>query len=72
MLSKTDLKNIGSLIDQRLDEKLKPVNRKLNGISKDLNMYIKQSQLDLKHHHDRLVKIEKKTGVTRPPYPIAH
>ncbi len=76
MLTKNDLANIGKVVDQKLDakldEKLDPIKKKIDSIDKKLTLSIKLSQTESKYHHLRLVELETKTGVKRPPYPTSN
>jgi hypothetical protein len=37
MLTSNDLQKIGEVVDQKLDQKLKPIHKKIDKIDKDLN-----------------------------------
>jgi len=63
-LTKNDLQQIGSVVDQ----KLKPVKKSLKEIKKSLDMHIRQTDRQLNFHHRRLNQLEEKTGVERPPF----
>lgn len=63
-LTKKDIQQIGSVVDQ----KLKPVKKSLKEIKNSLDMHIRQTDRHLNYHHRRLVQLEEKTGVARPPF----
>jgi len=72
MLTKTDLMKFRTLIDERLDKKLEPIKKKLDTVDKKLTLSVKLSQTESKYHHLRLVELETKTGVKKPPYPTSN
>jgi len=72
MLTKTDLTKFRTLIDERLDKKLEPIKKKLDTVDKKLTLSVKLSQTESKYHHLRLVELETKTGVKKPPYPTSN
>ena len=80
MLTKKDLQQIGTVIDERLDkkldekldskldEKLKPIKTSLKKIEKKLDVTIKVFDRDFNYHHRRLVQLEEKVGLKPPPF----
>ncbi len=72
MLTKSDLTNIGKLInqklDQKLDQKLKPIKKNLQVMNKKLDLTIAQFDRQNNYHHRRLVQLEEKVGVKPPPF----
>lgn len=60
-LTKDDLQAIASLIDSKLDEKLSPVNERLDGIDERLDKV--NERLD--GIEERLDKVEENTEITR-------
>ncbi len=77
-MNKTDLEQIGSLIDEKLeplkasfveiiDEKLEPIHKKLDGITDQLvevSEDISQIKGTLESHEKRITKIEDHLGLT--------
>ena len=68
MLTKSDLKNIGDLIDVKLEQKLQPIKKTLSSIKNTLDMHIRQTDRHLNYHHRRLVQLEEKSDVKPPPF----
>ena len=67
-LTKKDIQQIGSVVDQKLDRKLKPIKKQLKQIKSTLDVHILQTDRQLNYHHRRLIQLEEKTGVERPPF----
>jgi tetrahydromethanopterin S-methyltransferase subunit G len=68
MLTKKDLKHIGTVIDERLDKKLKPIKKTLKTIDKKLDTTVAVFDRDFNFHHRRLTQLEEKVGVKPPPF----
>lgn len=64
MLTKKDLKQIGSVVDQ----KLKPVKKSLRELKTTLDLHVRDTDRLLNYHHRRLNQLEEKAGVTPPEF----
>lgn len=64
MLTKNDLQNIGSV----MDEKLEPIKKDLKSIKRKLDITIRTFDRDFNYHHRRLVQLEEKVGIKPPDF----
>lgn len=63
MLTKSDLQQIGEVIDTKLDTKLKPIKKDLTHIKKTVNLIVKNyDEADIKLER-RVKKIETHLGL---------
>lgn len=67
-LDQSDLNAIGNLFDQKFDEKVKPIKKKLNSIEKKLDTTIGFFDLEVTRLGKRVDRLESHTGL--PPFPI--
>lgn len=64
MLTKTDLSQIGNVIDEKLDSKLKPIKKNLRYLKKTVDLIVKNyDEGDVKLDR-RVRKIEEHIGLT--------
>ncbi len=64
MLTKTDLKQIGNLIDTKLDNRLQPINNNIANINKNLTNVNK----DLKYLKKKVNRIDKTVSIVVKNY----
>ena len=60
MLTKTDLSQIGKVIDERLDEKLEPVKKDLTSLKKDVKYLKKTVDIIVANYDEADVKLERR------------
>lgn len=60
MLTKTDLNQIGQVIDEKLDFKLKPIKKDLKYLKKKVDRINKTVSLTVKNYDEGDVKLERR------------
>ncbi len=65
MLTRADIRNISSVIDQKLDVKFEPIKKTMRELAKDQRLILKSIDMMLYKHHRRLDRLENHAGL--PP-----
>ncbi len=59
MLEKSDLQQIKEVVEVVVEQKLKPIHKKLNGLQKDIDLIARSTDKDLTRTMHRVTRIEK-------------
>lgn len=64
MLTKNDVKQIGKVLDERLDKKIYPLQKDIKQMKKDLKTVINVFDIEILDMRSRLLRIEKHLDLT--------
>jgi len=67
-LTHEDKISIAQIVQDGLQEGLKPINKSLKDIENKLDLTIRTFDRDFNYHHRRLDQLEKKADIKPPPH----